>query len=370
MRPKLPNHCMQRTEASRSAQLQFARLRRLAPAAHADRWADMNPLLGLLRLLVIFPGLLLMQSCATVDSIQPRLPAEVAINEDAGRWGLLLVTLRLESGKELPFIVDTGTARTLLDKSLEPTLGRPRGRITMNSWGVKKESHLYAAPKLYLGGAPLMTSSNIVTIDLRGLRSRSGPQPMGLLGLDCLRHYCIQLDFEAGKMRFMDSARLNVEKLGRAFPITIAGGRPYICHPSLAGGTSTNSLADTNTEDGKDKGRELPVGRDLPVTYSLIDTGFDADGRVDKGAIKGHDSGRVRLPECVWDGQTYTNLVVGVGEQANLLGLRFLARHLVTLDFPRQTMYLKQTSAGPLAGERQKRQSNEQGGADGRQPSH
>ena len=334
------------------------------------RWADMNPLLGLLRLLVIFPGLLLMQSCATVDSIQPRLPAEVAINEDAGRWGLLLVTLRLESGKELPFIVDTGTARTLLDKSLEPTLGRPRGRITMNSWGVKKESHLYAAPKLYLGGAPLMTSSNIVTIDLRGLRSRSGPQPMGLLGLDCLRHYCIQLDFEAGKMRFMDSARLKVEELGKAFPISIAGGRPYICHPSLAGGTSTNSLADTNTEDGKDKGRELPVGRDLPVTYSLIDTGFDADGRVNKGAIKGHDSGRVRLPECVWDGQTYTNLVVGVGEQANLLGLRFLARHLVTLDFPRQTMYLKQTSAGPLAGERQKRQSNEQGGADGRQPSH
>src|ERR1017187_8486940 len=183
MRPKLPNHCMQRTEASRSAHLQFAHLRPLAPAAHADRWADMNPLLGLLRLLVIFPGLLLMQSCATVDSIQPRLPAEVAINEDAGRWGLLLVTLRLESGKELPFIVDTGTARTLLDKSLEPTLGGPRGRITMNSWGVKKESHLYAAPRLYLGGAPLMTSSNIVTIDLRGLRSRSGPQPMGLLGL-------------------------------------------------------------------------------------------------------------------------------------------------------------------------------------------
>src|ERR1035441_9793145 len=198
----------------------------------------------------------------------------------------------------------------------------------------------------------------------------SGSRRQAAGGLDCLRHYCIQLDFEAGKMRFMDSARLNVEKLGRAFPITIAGGRPYICHPSLAGGTSTNSLADTNTDDGKDKGRELPVGRDLPVTYSLIDTGFDADGRVNKGAIKGHDSGRVRLPECVWDGQTYTNLVVGVGEQANLLGLRFLARHLVTLDFPRQTMYLKQTSAGPLAGERQKRQSNEQGGADGRQPSH
>lgn len=30
------------------------------------------------------------------------------------------------------------------------------------------------------------------------------------------------------------------------------------------------------------------------------------------------------------------------------MGLRFLARHLVTFDFPRQRLYLKQTSAGPL----------------------
>ncbi len=30
------------------------------------------------------------------------------------------------------------------------------------------------------------------------------------------------------------------------------------------------------------------------------------------------------------------------------MGIRFLARHLVTLDFPERTMYLKRTSIGPL----------------------
>jgi hypothetical protein len=50
----------------------------------------------------------------------------------------------------------------------------------------------------------------------------------------------------------------------------------------------------------------------------------------------------------VWENGTYTNLIVGVEEQANLLGLRFLARHLVTLDFPNKRLYLKQTRAGPL----------------------
>jgi hypothetical protein len=47
--------------------------------------------------------------------------------------------------------------------------------------------------------------------------------------------------------------------------------------------------------------------------------------------------------------------------------LRFLARHLVTLDFPGHTMYLNKERSGPLAGEDQ-RAPNPQGGANGGQP--
>ena len=35
----------------------------------------------------------------------------------------------------------------------------------------------------------------------------------------------------------------------------------------------------------------------------------------------------------------------------NTVGLRFLARHLVTLNFPKRMMYLKRTSVGPLIDE-------------------
>jgi hypothetical protein len=55
----------------------------------------------------------------------------------------------------------------------------------------------------------------------------------------------------------------------------------------------------------------------------------------------------------VFGGTTYTNLVIhknSDGINANIiLGLRLMARNLVTFDFPKQTMYLKQTSVGPLA---------------------
>ena len=103
------------------------------------------------------------------------------------------------------------------------------------------------------------------------------------------------------------------------FPITFRdGGRPFINHVSFTGGQSTNCL---------------------------IDSGFDVDGRVDGGTNRG----RVHLKDCVWDGDSYEQLIVGQGTNANLLGLRFLARHLVTLDFPNRTMYLDRRSTGPLS---------------------
>jgi hypothetical protein len=71
---------------------------------------------------------------------------------------------------------------------------------------------------------------------------------------------------------------------------------------------------------------------------------------INKGAGRG---AKAFFTECAWAGKSYTNLVVQQmpGRGPNLIGLRFLARHLVTLDFPKRTMYLKQTTTEPLAGD-------------------
>lgn len=54
----------------------------------------------------------------------------------------------------------------------------------------------------------------------------------------------------------------------------------------------------------------------------------------------------VHLPQCIWGGNTYTDFNVLIG--GNVLGIGFLARHVVTFDFPKRIIYLKQTSTGPL----------------------
>jgi hypothetical protein len=263
----------------------------------------------------IFLSLLFLCSCATTphpSAIVPasELPADVSINREAGRGGYLIVTLRLADGEGLPFMLDTGATSTVFDKSLEPKLGKCLGTAPTTGWsGTGGKARLYAAPKLYLGNTRLMTGSRIST---------GNP---GILGMDCLKHYCIQLDFEAGKIRFLNPDQARAIELGKAFPLVLKGNLPFIHHVGLLGGLDTNLL---------------------------IDLGCRIDGLGEKSAIKGLAE---FLPDCAWDGETYTNLAVAAVEHANVLGLSFFARHLVTLNFPKRTMYLKQTSVGPLAGD-------------------
>ena len=61
----------------------------------------------------------------------------------------------------------------------------------------------------------------------------------------CMKHYCIQLDFEAAKMRFLDPDHLVATDLGNAFPLTFNRGHIYLRHAGLLGGTNTNALIDT-----------------------------------------------------------------------------------------------------------------------------
>lgn len=272
-------------------------------------------------------SLLFLCSCATRPHSSTivaatELPADTAINVYAGRGGHLNVSLRMEDGQEMLFMVDTGSPITLLDKSLETKLGKRRDTKNISfpggSW---EKAGLYAAPKLYLGNTRLMTGNFVAVHDFNAHSSGTNSSVMGILGMDCLRHYCVQLDFEAEKIRFLNSDQMTNTELGRAFPITFFRDcYPHVQHANFVGNN----------------------------TNLLIDVGCNVDAMVDTGVIHGI---ALFFPEQDWGGEIYTNLVVGAVGHANALGLRFLARHLVTFNFPKSTMYLKQRSVGPLAGD-------------------
>ena len=190
----------------------------------------------------------LLCSCATPKSTDPSfVDVEVPLNAGAGSRDWLYVTLQLENGTKLVFSLDTGAPVTVLDWSLEPQLGKRIERTTSSFAWREMPGGIYKAPKLYLANTLLHTSDTIWTADLR-MTNSAGLPVMGILGMDVLRHYAVQLDFGAGQARFLQSRFLPKAGLCRPFSLTVypAGASGYVAvHQNFTGTKGVNPIIDT-----------------------------------------------------------------------------------------------------------------------------
>jgi hypothetical protein len=248
----------------------------------------------------------------------------------------------LETGDELLFALDTGAPNTILDKSLEAKLGKCLGsKKASYGWKANGKPTLgvYAAPKLYLGNAQLQTGSRVFTDDLT--RLWPGRPMMGILGMDCLRNYCIQLDFSAKKMRFLDPDHLDNKDLGKAFPLTI-----FFSDVS----THMDFFKEKNVRFRLDTA-EYNDGALSSDLFALALQKQKSVWTLQWNTSNGTPIRQAYLSECVLNNETYTNLVfwdcsMGAIQNRNIIGLHFLARNLVTFNFPKRIMYLKHEDDG------------------------
>jgi hypothetical protein len=270
--------------------------------------------------------------------------SELPLDKNAIGLGLLTIPIRLGDGPEVLFVIDSGSPLTLVDRSLQKELGKRRGRFHLRAWDAKQKADVYAAPALFIGDKRLQSGSNLFACDFNKFFAGSELAVRGILGMDCLEKYCVQIDSAAGKLTFFEQAPAATNELGTMFPITL----------STVGQSQPDLFRTFIQAEGLVGGK----GHDL-----LVDTGLDADGAVPPEVLQKERRGsgvekmgqnRWWFPEASWAGENYTNLIIVeaaktvAGEGAGVLGMRFLARHLVTLDFPNRRLYLKKQSAEPL----------------------
>jgi hypothetical protein len=281
-------------------------------------------------------------SCTTQKPIPLSLPAEVPFDIKLGVRPIF-VKLHLEDGRELPFMLDTGSPETFLDKSLESKLGKRLETIKL-PYGWKEYGApacgVYAPPKLYLGNTRLQTGRQVFTDDLT--RIWPGRPMMGILGMDCLQNYCLQLDFQAMKLRFLDPGHPQDGNLGRAFPITWFSGE-VSTRIDFCGKKDARFALDTaDYADGALKAGLFQLALDKQESVWTLQ--YKTNGISYRVAY---------LPKCAINGGTNTQLAfrdssMGAVCSENILGLAFFARNLTTFNFPKRVMYLKQTSIGPF----------------------
>jgi hypothetical protein len=273
--------------------------------------------------------------------LQPGLPPDQILGEKVGPENRLVLTLRLSDGQAVPCLVDTGTSITTFDPSLRGLLGRRlrTERVwSLSALGVEKAG-VYAASELYLGNVPLATGPTV----LAGQAIWTANEPYKvILGMDCLRHYCIQIDFEEHKMRFLDSNTLNREVLGLALPLITGDivGMPLV-DMQWATNRTVRFLVDTAFHLS-----------DITLPPALVRPAIQSHAAIGTPVCLTFSSDTanlvVQFPTAVLGSETYQNLLaaeikIGGGHFDGFMGLPFLARHKVTFDFPNHTMYLRPT---------------------------
>src|SRR6266581_3055425 len=268
-----------------------------------------------------------------------QLPPESTAHESFRHGFPFALTVRLGDGEEVLFLVDTGCARTTLDSSFEPSLGPCLGKawVAALEGGIKREK-VFAAPKLYLGNTQLMTGETILT----GKAAGPGDCPYaGILGVDCLSHYCIQMDFEAGRVRFLDPHYPKGEELGTAFsllPLTARSPVPLI-DMDLSKVGSFRFMVDSGFWNVVDVTLTPALMRKASQNKLVTATSLFVGFRV------------FSCDSVIMGGENYKDLLIGElpieGDQLQgFIGRRFLARHLVTFDFPNRVLYLKRNVPG------------------------
>jgi hypothetical protein len=276
------------------------------------------------------------------------------MNPEAGRGGWLTVMLRVNDSEPIPCIVDTGCPVTCFDNSVQPHLGECLGAANIWTTGISNSGACYPVPKLYLGDTPLLTKPKffldttplrnngrmVVTLNLKPLATAGHLSFQGILGMDVLKHYCIRLDFQNDQMHFLDDEEEQANKKD--------WGTPY----------HLNDIG-----DGCFAISENLVGTKAPK--SLIDTGGEFDGELTPSSYQQWTNretppvdGEARSPNGVLNGQIYHDLELDewpeksgadTHSRLDVIGIHVLSQNLVTLDFPKHTLYLKRTSDWPLA---------------------
>jgi hypothetical protein len=252
------------------------------------------------------------------------------------------IVLPLSVGqKQVLFFLDTGASGTLVDLSLRSVLGEYVATETMGTLKDEVLVNCYESPELSLGNLRLQMGKSVACMSLTGFGSAAGRNIRGVLGRDCLEHYIVQIDWDAGELRLYSPAVQPDSGWGSVFFMDypraseIGGGR--LRRPTVSvsiDGVRVPFMIDTGASViGIDNEliRNLRNNHELGNLASAAQTMTFGGNTVAAGyAMKSFSLGPFE----------HKNLICS-HTRWNLLGLSYLSRYRVTLDFPHRRLYLK-----------------------------
>jgi hypothetical protein len=245
-------------------------------------------------------------------------------------------------------VLDTGVSSTILDTDTAAALGLDAGELQpLTGVGTRSSTVGAVGPlQLLVGGVPLdARSPHVVPIDatLSAYTGRSAP---GIIGAQFFGEHTVTIDFSAHRMQVGPAGTSEVPAGAIAVPITVEGGVPYATatlETARGDRVSMRVLVDLGAKatllvTEPFLARSGLAARAGPAVRFLLGAGVGGPTRYDF----------VRASELRLGGAGVKAPVVGLSVGGTLrsngydalLGLRFLRRFKLTLDYARSRLVL------------------------------
>jgi PDZ domain/Aspartyl protease len=236
------------------------------------------------------------------------------------------------NGHTSRFILDTGAAKTIFDISLRDVLGPPAGSTTLRTSSALVPTETFQCPDAFIGPLNLKAVDTVACVDLQGIGQASGEEFQGIVGMDFLCNYAIEIDFDQGVFRIWHRAPKNWGTHSDAITLGSSENRPAItadlpgCRAEFVLDTGANSsyLNDRLFDALLGEGYLQPS-----LAHSVAAVGGEiraAAGYLSQLRVGKFAHERIHIDRDAMSG----------------LGLMYLSRYQLQFDFPNQTLYLRE----------------------------
>jgi hypothetical protein len=231
------------------------------------------------------------------------------------------------------FLVDTGASITTVDETMFGDL-KPTGHKYSIVSGSGKEVVLptFEPPDLKIGPIDVCKNGPVLRTDLAAERILTGFPIVGIIGIDALQDYIVQIDFDAKRFRLLSRKVVHSAEWGVELPLEFEFGAPQVRLSIF--GRNELFLIDTGCL-GDGMLRQKLFDQAAATTQKVV-------VRTSASAAGFGDCKLVRMPMIEVGGQKYSDLAFNNTQLAySVLGSTFAFRNLVTLDLVGKRLYLK-----------------------------
>ena len=231
------------------------------------------------------------------------------------------------------FLLDTGSSHTVFDTSFRHELGEVKSVKKGLTSGSPILAEFFNAPEAFLGPLNLKGSNEVSCLDLNMLSLIVGRTISGIISMNFLKRHVIQIDFDKGILSFLQPNKEQHPDWG----IELAIKYDSLGWPQITG----LILDDIEVDFVIDTGANSTGG----LSNDIFDQILSEKKLKTSEILFATASGVIRKREIRIDSLSvgsfkYAEFIFGEANWSHL-GLLFLSRHIVTLDFPNNRIYLK-----------------------------